>query len=223
MFSYFRDWVPYPATDVRKAYVEQSSFSQSPTVRLYFNSGNELRKAKPSTGVTAQYVSSTAAPFSYSETSGLEGTNGFSAPPSDPPGTVASFTTPKLAHAVSLVGSSTLSLHLTSPTAAQTQGTDPGNKLVLFAKIYDVAPDGTLTLQNRLIAPVRVTDVTKPVNVQLPGVVQQFKAGHQIRITIASSDAAYGSNHLPHPVTISSTPGQPSVLRMPLHGPLQFG
>ena len=62
---------------------------------------------------------------------------------------------------------------------------------MLFAKIYDVAPDGTQTLHNRLISPVRVTDVTKPVSVTLPGVVQRFAAGHRIRVTIAASDFAY--------------------------------
>ena len=225
-FSYFRDWVSYShgadaGTAIKKAYVERSTFDEDPTAFLYFNSGNALKKTKPSTDVTAQYLSSTAAPFSYSETSGLEGEQ-VNNDPSDPPGTVASFTTSPLAKPVSLVGSSSLTLHLSSPTAEQSQATDPGNKLVLFAKIYDVAPDGSLTLQGRLISPVRVTDVTKPVNVHLPAVVQQFKAGHKIQVTIASSDAAYGQNHLPHPVTITSSKSAPSVLRMPLHGSLAF-
>ena len=39
---------------------------------------------------------------------------------------------------------------------------------MLFAKIYDVAPDGTKMLQNRLISPVRVADVTKPVTSRCP-------------------------------------------------------
>ena len=226
MFSYFRDWVSYShganaGTAIRKAYAEQSSFSQKPTVRLYFNTNSELRKAKPKTAVTSQYANAGSAPTSYSETSGLEGDQ-VNNPPSDAQGTATSFTTPKLAHAVSLVGSSSLTLHLSDPVGQNAQSSGPAGHLVLFAKIYDVAPDGTLTLQNRLISPVRVTDVTKQVNVQLPGVVQQFKAGHQIRVTVAASDAAYGANAVPHAVTISSPPNAPSVLRMPLHGLLTF-
>ncbi len=62
---------------------------------------------------------------------------------------------------------------------------------MLFAKVYDVAPDGTQTLQNRLVSPVRVGDVTKPVDVTLPGVVQRFDTGHRIRVVVAAGDLAY--------------------------------
>ena len=42
------------------------------------------------------------------------------------------------------VGRPQLTLHLSSPVAEQTPGApDPAGKLLLFAKIYDVAPDGT--------------------------------------------------------------------------------
>ncbi len=220
-FAYFRDWVPYSGTNIAKAYSEHSSFDDDPTASLYFNSANALKKTKPSTDVTAQYANVGPAPTSYSETSGLEGGQ-VNMEPSDTPQTVASFTTPKLAHPVSLVGSSSLTLHLSDPVAQNAQSSGPAGKLVLFAKIYDVAPDGALTLQGRLISPVRVTDVTKPVNIRLPAVVQQFKTGHKIQVTIAASDAAYGGNAAAHAVTITSSKSAPSVLRMPLHGSLGF-
>ncbi len=225
-FSYFRDWVNYShgadaGTAVRKAYVETSSFSQAPTASLYLSSNNSLVKHKSNLADgSVQYVSSPT-PASYSETSGVEGSQ-VNNDPSDTPGTVASFTSRTLKHAVNLVGSSSLTLHLDAPTAAQSQGLSPSGKLVIFAKVYDVAPNGDLTLQGRLISPVRVTDVTKPVNVQLPGVVQHFAAGHRIQLTVASSDFAYGPNSAPHPVTITSSKAAPSVLRMPLHQPLDF-
>src|SRR4029078_1768243 len=79
-----------------------------------------------------------------------------------------------LARSAAVVGSPRLTLHLQAPTAATTAPAGPAGKLILFAKIYDVAPDGTQKLQNRLISPVRVADVTKPVGVTLPGGVQQF-------------------------------------------------
>ena len=63
-------------------------------------------------------------------------------------------------------GSPRLNVRISAPVAAQTQNAGPGGKLVLFAKLYDVAPDGTQKLQHRLISPVRVRDVTKPVQVR---------------------------------------------------------
>jgi ABC-2 type transport system ATP-binding protein len=121
-----------------------------------------------------------------------------------------------------MVGSPHLTLHLDAPVAESSQTTGPGGHLILFAKIYDVAPDGTQTLKNRLISPVRVADVTKPVDVELPGVVQQFAAGHRIRVVVAASDAAYVNNTASQPVTITTGPDQPSALLLPLTGDLRF-
>ena len=143
-------------------------------------------------------------------------------PPSDAPGTFASFTTPPLAAPADLVGSSKLRLHLSAPLAAQTQAADAGGKLVLFAKVYDVAPDGTQKLQNRLVSPVRVGDVTRPVDVTLPGVVQRFDTGHRIRVVVAAGDLAYAGNLAPQPVTVTTSATQPSTLRMPLTTPLRL-
>ena len=39
----------------------------------------------------------------------------------------------------------------------------------LFFKLYDVAPDGTITLPDRLVSPVRVPRVDHPISVSLPG------------------------------------------------------
>ena len=226
-FSYFRDWVSYDTrpgfagTAVRKAYAEKSAFTQSPTATLYFTGNDGLTTSSAATPGSASYTNAGPAPTSYSETSGLEGSQ-VNNPPSDAPGTAVSFTSAPLAAPADLVGSSRLRLNLSAPVAAQSQGTDPGGKLVLFAKIYDVAPDGSVTLHNRLISPVRVTDVTKPVSVTLPGVVQRFPAGHRIRVTVAASDAAYAGNHVPQPVTITTSAAAPSLIRMPLTTPLRL-
>ena len=93
---------------------------------------------------------------------------------------------------------------------------------MLFAKVYDVAPDGTQTLQNRLVSPVRVSDVTKPVDVTLPGVVQRFDTGHRIRVVVAAGDLAYAGNLAPQPVTVTTSAADPSSLRMPLTTPLRL-
>ena len=228
LFSYFRDWVHYdtsPAvagTAVSKAYATSSTFSDKPTASLYLSGSGALTpsQARVSSG-SAGYANASAVPTSYSETSGLEG-NQVNNPPSDQPGTFAAFTSAPLARSATLVGSPRLTLHLQAPVAAGTQSAGPAGKLVLFAKIYDVAPDGTQTLQNRLISPVRVSDVTKPVAVTLPGVVQRFPAGHRIRLVVAASDAAYAGNVAPQPVTVTTSAQQPGVLGLPLVGGLSF-
>jgi predicted acyl esterase len=132
------------------------------------------------------------------------------------PGTFAAFTSAPLDSGAVLVGSPRLTVHLSDPVAAGTQGSDPAGKLVVFAKLYDVAPDGSQTLQHRLISPVRVTDVTKPVHIELPGVVQRFPAGHRIRVVLSASDSAYAGNAAAQTVTVKTGPRAPSVLRLPL-------
>jgi predicted acyl esterase len=227
-FTYFRDWVAYDKRPgyagkaIANAYSSHDSFSDAPTASLYFSGSDALVKAKSAvqTGSKA-YANTTGDATSYSETSGLEGDT-VNNPPSDTEGTFAAFTTPALRSPVNLLGSSQLTVHLDAPVAAAAQGADAASKLVLFAKIYDVAPDGTKTLHNRLISPVRVTDVTKPVTIALPGVVQRFAAGHKISVVLAASDLAYRGNNVVQPVTVKTSAAAPSVIRMPLYGELSF-
>jgi predicted acyl esterase len=113
-------------------------------------------------------------------------------------------------------------LHLTALLAAQTQAAGPSGQLVLFAKVYDVAPDGTKVLKNRLIAPMRVSDVTKTVSIKLPGIVHRFAAGHRIQVAVAASDFAYANNTVTQPVTITTSPLAPSTLTLPLTSTLGF-
>ncbi|MGI9157284.1 MAG: CocE/NonD family hydrolase C-terminal non-catalytic domain-containing protein [Marmoricola sp.] len=173
------------------------------------------------TSGSASYGNAGPAPTSYSETSGLEGST-VNNPPSDAPGTFAAFTSKKLKATTDLVGSPRLTVRLSDPVAAATQFINPGAHLVLFAKIYDIAPDGTKTLHDRLISPTRVTDVTRPVSITLPGVVQRFPKGHQIQVVLAASDVAYGGNALAQPVTLNLSKSAPSSLRLPLVQALRF-
>ena len=170
---------------------------------------------------SASYANAPGAPTSYSETSGVEGGQ-VNNPVSDAPGTFAAFTSPPLARGAAVVGSPRLTLHLDAPLAAQSQAGGPLGQLVLFAKVYDVAPDGTPTLKNRLVSPVRVGDVTQPVRVQLPGIVHKVRRGHRIQVVLAASDWAYANNDLVQPVTVTTSKEQPSVLRLPLTGDLVF-
>ena len=116
------------------------------------------------------------------------------------------------------VGVPTLRLRLSSPVVAQSQSLGPAGQLLLFAKIYDVAPDGTTTLVHRLVSPTRVPDVTKPVTIELPGVVHRYDAGHRLSVVVAATDAAYRNNKTVQPVTVLTDAADPGVLRLPVLG-----
>jgi ABC-2 type transport system ATP-binding protein len=112
-----------------------------------------------------------------------------------------------------VAGIPTATLHLSAPTAsAATLATE----LQLFVKIYDVAPDGTVDLVHRLISPVRVLDATKPVQVQLPGIVHRFAKGHTIKLVIAATDGAYRNATPVQPVTVSTSAANPTTLTLPV-------
>jgi ABC-2 type transport system ATP-binding protein len=214
-FEYFRDWKPGP---VSEAYEPSApSYSGAPTSTLFLSGTNRLTPSKGSVASGSARFNASPAGTSYSETSGV-GNSGPTdqPPPSDTPGTFASYTTAKLTRAADLVGSPRLNVRISAPAAAQTQKTGTAGKLVLFTKLYDVAPDGTQTLQHRLISPVRVKDVTKPLQVDLPGVAQRFAAGHQIRLVIAGGDLAYANNSTTQRVTVLTSRQDPGTLTLPL-------
>ena len=161
---------------------------------------------------------------SYSEVSGLEGRiPAGSLPPDttapyDAPGTMGAWTTQVLTTDAAIVGVPTLDVTFTAPTVAATQAADPAGKLQVFAKLYDVAPDGSKTLVNKLISPVRVTDVTKSVHIELPDIVHRVVAGHRIQLVLASTDAAYKNAYFVQPVTITASPAASVTLRIPIVG-----
>src|SRR5207249_10233252 len=88
-------------------------------------------------------------PSSYSETSGVQSTEPFnSIPPSEPPGTFAAFTSAALAADLDSVGIPTLDFSL---SATGSDSLLPATEVVLFGKIYDVAPDDSVLLVHRLV------------------------------------------------------------------------
>lgn len=227
-FEYFRDWVKYdtsPAkarTAIGSAYARSSTVSWDPTHTLYFSGGHELKASKAAAeSSSASYANASAAPTSYSETSGLEG-NQVNNEPTDAPGTFVSFTSDPLAAPADVVGSPKVTLRLSTPAAGYTQIGGPSGQLVLFAKIYDIAPDGSKVLKNRMVSPQRVTDTNKLVTLRLPGIVHRFGTGHRIQVAVAASDAAYAGNTLPQPVAIMTGPTSGSTVGLPVVGKLAF-
>ncbi|MBB4984539.1 hypothetical protein GGE06_005485 [Streptomyces sp. SFB5A] len=159
-------------------------------------------------------------PTSHSESS-LAGTIGLPDPrPYDTPGTYLGWTSAPLTAPADLVGAPRATLRVVSPATERVQDSgDAADKLVLFAKLYDVAPDGTKTLINRLVAPVRVPDVTQPFTVELPGIVHRYETGHRLEFVVAASDTAYSGNRGIKPVTVVSDPedtGSTGTLSLPL-------
>jgi ABC-2 type transport system ATP-binding protein len=149
-------------------------------------------------------------PLSYSETSAFQDQVGMA--PQDAPGASAVLSTGPLLHDVDVVGAPTARLQLSSPTAS---GASPSTMLVAFVKLYDVAPDGSIDLAHRLIAPIRVADLSKPVDVALPGVVHRFAKGHRMQLVISLSDWAYKGNTLAQVVTLSTSQAAPTTLTLP--------
>ncbi|MFD6532928.1 CocE/NonD family hydrolase [Streptomyces sp. NPDC060184] len=207
-FAYYRDWASgYGTADAPPV----------PSRTLYLSGDGTLaqRRADVVTG-TAEYTNRPL-PSSHSETS-LSGLTGLpDIAPYDTAGTHLDWTSAPLTAGLDVVGAPRARLRVSSPKAERVQNSgDAADRLVLFAKVYDVAPDGSVELVHRLVAPVRVPDVTRPFTVRLPGIVHRFAAGHRIRFAIAGSDTAYYGNRGTKPVTVSASPQDTGLLELPV-------
>jgi predicted acyl esterase len=133
------------------------------------------------------------------------------------PGTFAAWTGAPLAAPLTVVGTPSLDVTVSAPTAALTQASGPGGQLVLFAKLYDVGTDGTPQLINGLVAPVRISDVNATAHITLPAIAHRFDTGHRIALYLAGGDSNYRGGQLATEVTVSTgSTGQ--VLTLPVLG-----
>jgi hypothetical protein len=179
---------------------------------VYLSGTNQLVPAKSS--VQSGTASFAAAP-------GAAGTGGSAVEtPSvtDPPGTAASYNTAPLAQDFDLVGIPKLTVHIDAPSFAQSQAADPATHLVVFAKLLDVDADGNATLPQNLLSAVRVADVTKPVEIELPGIAHRFAKGHVMRLVVATSNATNHGNNFAGPVSITADKVAASTLTLPKLG-----
>ncbi|QXG74864.1 alpha/beta fold hydrolase [Modestobacter sp. L9-4] len=103
------------------------------------------------------------------------------------PGQSAAFSSAPLTTALDVVGASTVRLAVSAP----------GGSATMFAKLYDVGPDGSTTLPSGLVAPLALTglsaDPAAPteVAVTLPAIVHRFEVGHTLRVLVSSTDQAF--------------------------------
>ena len=133
-------------------------------------------------------------------------------PVTDPPGQSLAFTAAPVDTPTELVGVPTLSVRL-----AHTVPTD----LRVFARLEDVAPDGTATTIRRQVAASRIPTAALDagaVELRMPAVAWQLDTGHAFRLVLATTDQAYGNGRLADLVTVSSDPGAPSVLSVDVLG-----
>jgi ABC-2 type transport system ATP-binding protein len=218
--AYYRDYVPFHGTGPDTVqYGTSATYPIGHPLTFYASGSSALvsRLSSVASGSSSYANAGGAAPTSYSETSAVQGSEvpDQSTPPRDGPGSFASWSTAPLTHDIDVVGMPTATLHVSAPTASDAE---PGSELQMFVKVYDVAPDGSVDLVNRLVAAVRVLDPSKPVEVQLPGIVHQFAAGHRVELVVAATDSAYRNSNVVQPVTVTTSRAAPGVLRLPVVG-----
>ena len=207
-FAYYRDWVKY---DGHGADDEQYGTSRRFPLRHHtttFTLSADGRLVPP--GRTPQRGNVTfinppgGQPAAYSETSNETGPD--SSPghvdkdPQEIDGQNVMFTSPKLEHAVQAVG---------IPSATVPISNSNGRDMVFFAKVYDVAPDGSTELIHRLIAPVRVPagESVKPTQFKLAGFAHRFGKGHRVRLVLCSTDQTSYNSKVADVLTVQTGRG----------------
>ncbi|RFU85823.1 CocE/NonD family hydrolase [Streptomyces triticagri] len=210
-FAYYRDWQPADSAYATADDVPARNRS------LYLSGDGKLVDDRSKVARGAREYRNRLLPTSHSESS-LAGLIGLPDPaPRDAEGTHLDWTSEPLTEDTDVVGAPEATLQVHSPKTERVQNSgDAADKLVLFAKLYDIGPDGRKTLVHRLVAPARVPDVTEPFTVQLPGVVHRYAKGHRLQFVVAASDDAYYGNKGIKPVTVTSKPSDTGVLRLPV-------
>lgn len=201
-FSFYRDWTGKPSTDPA-AWASAPAYPLGTATELRLSGKDQLVGAGASVvaGSADLVTPGAGAPTSYTETSSQAQTQ----PVIDAPGSTVRFDAAPVSAPIDIVGSATARLHLRSAA----------DEVVLFVKLYDVAPDGTIDLPRRLISPIRVPGGDRTVDVELPAIVHRLPAGHHLALVIAGGDAAYRGSASPTAVTVVTDPSAPSTLTVP--------
>lgn len=214
--EYFRDWA-YSGDGraaVARAYAKAPGYPVAPTSRLLLSGADALvvdPGAVEDGSATFAAVVPAGGPASYSEFPVVAQDE----EPFDTPGTFAQFTTEPLERDLDVAGVPAVTVRISRRLPAAPLPDGAGD-LVLFGKLYDIAPDGTITLQHKLVSAARIQSFDAPVRIELPGVVQRFPAGHRLALVLAASDSGYRGNVLPGDVTVTTAANEPGVLELPV-------
>ena len=202
-FSYFRDWAPAVTSGPTTQYGDAKAFPLA-GLSTFTLSGTSLVSTGGVAG-SASFVNPPGGqPAAFTEVSNFTGPGSSPSagnlPPTEIAGQHVDFTSPPFSAAMDSIGvpSARLRLSHVAPT-----------DLVLFGKVYDVAPDGSVTLIHRLIAPVRIPSaaLAKPVDIKLLGFAHRFAAGHAVRLTLAATDQTSYNNKVADVITVTTGPG----------------
>ncbi|MGW4082565.1 alpha/beta fold hydrolase [Streptomyces sp. NPDC004822] len=138
-----------------------------------------------------------ASPPAVSALPGLAGSGGLAQLSSlgvgvslDFPGQFARFDSAPVADNLHITGSPTATVHVRADS----------DDAVLFAKVYDVGPDGRRqVLPSQLVTPLRITDAKagKDVRITLPAIDHDVEKGHRLRLVLSSTDLGYASPAAP--------------------------
>ncbi|AGP52727.1 alpha/beta fold hydrolase [Streptomyces rapamycinicus] len=125
----------------------------------------------------------------------------------DIPGQFARFDSEPLDRPLRITGSPEVKVRVKADT----------DDAVLFAKVYDVGPDGQQVLPEQLVAPLRVNGAKqgRTVTVRLPAVDHELIAGHRLRLVLASTDLGYASPDEPATYTVGLADGGLTVPTAP--------
>jgi len=112
----------------------------------------------------------------------------------DLPGQSARFTSRPLSSQLLIAGSSTVRLRVAAVKGVPV----PKGGAVLFAKLYDVGPDGTRILPGSAVSPLRIPSLPadgRPVEltVTLPGIVRPIETDRRVELVVTTTDQAYAT------------------------------
>ena len=62
---------------------------------------------------------------------------------------------------------------------------------------------------------MRVADVTKPVEIELPGIAHRFAKGHRLRLVVTTANSTNRGNTVAGPVSIATDRATPGTLTLP--------
>ena len=113
----------------------------------------------------------------------------------DIPGESAVFTSEPMDSPLLVAGSALA--RITVDTVPADTARDSAGGAVLFAKLYDVGPDGRRTLPGSAVAPIRLERLPAEVTVTLAGIVRPVASGHRLHLVVTTTDQAYANQTAP--------------------------
>ncbi|MBM7775368.1 ABC-2 type transport system ATP-binding protein [Actinokineospora baliensis] len=124
----------------------------------------------------------------------------------DLPGQAARFRSEPMTSQLLIAGASTVGIRVASARGGAPDGA------VLFAKLYDVGPDGVRTLPGSAVSALRTPPLPADgtaveVSVALPAIVRPIEADHRVELVVSTTDQAYATPTEAAAYRISLAPG----------------